>query len=550
MKRTLQSERGIATIIALILVGMLTLLGIAALTTSDDEVSIAGNDLQEMRAFYAAEGGLERGAASLQAEYDSTNAPPLIMPSGGDTVNLCTVEWETTDLGPATMRDLTTGTLAGLHALIKSFAITSTATNTIERARITLNENFETALVPLFQFAVFYGNDLEIAPGADMTLFGRVHSNGGLWLQTSATLKMDSYVTASGHIKHGRKGPGSVDGGDVQIKDATGAYVSMKEGGSGWLESTDNHWYDSSVSRWDGRVRDSAHGQGELNLPLSSNASGDAHALIARDSGGTNPDSYSNQASLKIVDGKIYKKVGSTWSDVTTDFTSKGIITVTNNKFKDQREGKWVDVTDLDVSKLYSQGYGPSNGILYFSDKQSGKDFPAIRLKNATTLGAGLTIASENPMYTLGDYNTVNKKPAALMADAVTFLSSSFNDAKSDSAKSKRVPVATTVNASYLSGNVATTSTNYSGGFENLPRFLEDWAGKAFTWNGSAVCLWNSRQAIGKWANVDYYSAPKRVWSYDTDLNNPNKLPPGTPMIRVFQRTGWQQEDVGYTMTE
>jgi hypothetical protein len=394
---------------------------------------------------------------------------------------------------------------------------------------------------------VFYGNDLEIAPGADMTLFGRVHSNGNLWLQTSNTLRMDSYVTSSGGVRHGRKGPGSVDNGDVQIKDATGTYVSMKEGSTGWLESTDAHWYDSSVARWDGRVRDSSHGQGELNLPLS-NSGSDAHALIARDSG-SNPDSYANKASLKIVDGKIYKLVGSTWNNVTTDFMSKGIITVTNNKFKDQRENKWVDVTDLDVSKLYSQGYAPSNGILYFSDKQSGKDYPAIRLKNATTLNAGLTIASENPLYTFGDYNTVNKKPAALMADAITFLSSSFNDAKSDSAKSKRVPVATTINASYLSGNVETTSSYYSGGFENLPRFLEDWGGRDFTWNGSAVCLWNSRQATGAWANTDYYSPPKRIWSFDTDLNDPNKLPPGTPMIRIFQRTGWQQEDVGYTMT-
>ena len=62
------------------MVAMLTLLGIAALSTSDDEVSIAGNELQEMRAFYAAEAGLEQAASELQDEYDTTGLPPTVMP--------------------------------------------------------------------------------------------------------------------------------------------------------------------------------------------------------------------------------------------------------------------------------------------------------------------------------------------------------------------------------------------------------------------------------------------------------------------------------------
>ena len=68
MKRSrLHSESGFATLIALIMVGMLTLIGLAALSTSDDEVTIAGNELQETRAFYAAEAGLEQAAAELHS---------------------------------------------------------------------------------------------------------------------------------------------------------------------------------------------------------------------------------------------------------------------------------------------------------------------------------------------------------------------------------------------------------------------------------------------------------------------------------------------------
>lgn len=541
-KRISKSERGMATFVALIMVGMLTMLGLAALSTSDDEVKISGNDLHETQAFYAAESGLQMASAHLQDEYAITGAPPLVMPEGSEAMNLCTVAYGAEDAGPAAVRELTTGSLAGLHGLVKSFNLTSTAINSAQHAKVTLKEQFETALVPIFQFAVFYGNDLEIAPGPDMTLMGRVHSNGNLWVQAGSTLRMDSYVTASGKILHGRKGPEPVANGDVQIKDATGAYVSMKLGG-GFLDANSPGWYDSSVSRWDGRVKDSAHGQGTLNLPLASSASGDAHKLIERESG--NPDSYETKATLKIINGVAYRKVGAAWVDVTPTFTALGIMTVTNDKFKDQRENKRVDVTDFDVQKLYTNGYAPSNGVIYFSDKTAGKDFPALRLKNGSTLNSGLSIASENPIYTVGNFNSVDKKPAALMADAITFLSSSWNDVMGDSSKAKRVAVATTVNASYLTGNVNTTPANYNGGFENLPRFLENWSGKNFTWKGSAVNLWNSKQAIGLWGGT-YYTPPNRVWAYDVDLDDPNKLPPETPAIRVFQRTGWQQEDVGY----
>jgi len=59
------------------------------------------------------------------------------------------------------------------------------------------------------------------------------------------------------------------------------------------------------------------------------------------------------------------------------------------------------------MGKLYANGYGPSNGVIYFSDKSAGStEWPALRVKNAAELGAGLTIASENPVYTLGDFNS------------------------------------------------------------------------------------------------------------------------------------------------
>lgn len=539
-KTCLKSDRGMAAVIALIMVGMLTLLGLAALSSSDDEVSIAGNERQETRAFYAAEAGLERAGAAIQTEYEQTGLPPTVMPQGNDSLNGAILAYSTVDNGPAVQRTLTNGTLAGLRALVKTFTINSFGTSLTDQGHVALSQSFETDLIPVYQFAVFYGQPLEIAPGPDMTLVGRVHSNADMYLQAGATLRMDSYVTAAGSIYHGRLGPGSADAGDVQVKNASGTYVSMKTS-SGWMDARQTKWYDSSIGRWGGRVQDKAHGQKTLNLPLTNST--DPHKVIEPAAGG-NTDSYEHQATLKIVDNIAYKLVSGAWVDVTADMTTKGIITYTADKFTDQREGKKIDVTELDVKKMYDNGYGPSNGILYFSDNiTSSSEKPAIRLKNGSELGAGLTIASANPIYTLGNYNSVNKKPASLLADAITYLSGAWDDAKSTLAKSNRVATATTVNASYMTGNVATTSTVYSGGFENLPRFLETWTSKEFTWRGSAVCLWNSRQSVGQW-NGTYYDPPLRRWYYDTDLDNPANLPPGTPMVRVFMQTGWQEQFV------
>lgn len=530
-----------AALIALIMVTMLTLLGLAALSTSDDDVTITGNELQEMRAFYTAEAGLEKAAAAMQSEFDSTGQPPAILPSGTETMNNCVVTFGVVNNGPAAFRDLSNGTLAGLHALVKSFSVTAIASSDVDNAKVQLSQTFEAALVPIFQFAVFYENDLEIGPGPDMTLVGRVHTNSGMWLQAGSSLNMDSYVTASGQMKHGRKGPGSVDNGDVFVKNGSGNYVSMRDGG-GWLDSNDPYWYDTSVARWQGRVQDSAHGQGSLIIPLSSTAGGDAHKLIEPESG--NPDSYERKATIKFIDRQAFQKVGGAWVNVTADMVSKGIITFTDDKFYDGRENTWVDCMELDIDELYDESYAPSNGVIYFSDGTS--DFPALRVQNASQLDTGLAIVSENPIYTVGNFNSSNKKPASLMADAVTFLSSAWDDSQSSSSVNSRTATNTVVNACFLTGNTETTATNYNGGFENLPRFLEKWTNKRFTWRGSAVNLWNSVQANGDWSYGSYYTEPNRDWEFDTDLDDPNNMPPETPAVRVFQRIGWQQQYVGY----
>jgi len=365
-----------------------------------------------------------------------------------------------------------------------------------------------------------------------------------MYLQCSDKLNFDGKVTAAGDIHHGFPGWSGIGdpGGEVNFKDRNDNYQNMEQGGV-WLDADSPNWYDSASARWGGNIQDKAFGQEALNLPLT-NASGDAHKLIERATG--NPDSYENKAGLKILDGVVYKKSGGVWQDVTA---SLPVGTVTNTSFYDDREDKWVNSTDIDMNMLAGSGYFPSNGVIYSSDQRFG--YNATRLVNGSDIGQPLSVFCENPVYVQGDYNTNDKQPAAVIADAVSFLSNDWDDSRSD--KSLRtyrtVSSATEVNLSFITGDREPTSASYGGGLANLPRFLEHWNTTKFTIRGSMVNLWRSQQATGLWCYGgynEYYTAPTRDYQFDPDLNDPNKLPPETPVVRVFQRIGWKQDFVGY----
>ncbi len=94
---------------------------------------------------------------------------------------------------------------------VYSTARTQTAGNfgTVERSVLQLD--FQTRFVPIFQFAAFYDQDLEITPGPSMNINGRIHTNGNLHLTMDDpnTLCIAGQVSAKGHIYNRRKHAGS-----------------------------------------------------------------------------------------------------------------------------------------------------------------------------------------------------------------------------------------------------------------------------------------------------------------------------------------------------
>ena len=280
---------------------------------------------------------------------------------------------------------------------------------------------------------------------------------------------------------------------------------------------------------------------------------------------------------------------------------------LTNTAIQDVREGDNVRLVNLDVSKLYTS-YGAGNvkdtiggtsnaggdGLtLFIQDTSVGtsvsaKGYKAITNNGTTTSGTttvtssshrgvrlingqkvpsiGMTIASPNPVYIQGDFNTgsgstvpsnvgssyggstdpnpyvsgYTKAVAVIVADAVNILSNNWTDANaiiSQSTSTAPSATSTTINAAIVAGNVPTTSSSYSGGIENFPRFHEDWSGDYFTLYGSFALLFDSAQGTGTWSNA-LYSPPDRHWYFDTLLQNSN--PPGFPVAYTYDRGDWQ----------
>ena len=212
-----------------------------------------------------------------------------------------------------------------------------------------------------------------------------------------------------------------------------------------------------------------------------------------------------------------------------------------------------------DQCSLSSHKSHPVDSIyVYNSVPLTGKTMPAVRVVNGSMLPThtapkGFTVATPMPLYVLGDYNVCNPSgssinqnsttytwPAALMGDAITILSDSWNDG-SGTTKKPTASSDTTVNAACLAGIVRSTNGVYSGGVENFFRLLESWTtSRPFYWNGAIIVMFPSAYATNAFVNTgNYYDAPTRHWGFDTNFTQQAGLPPLTPQSKGVIRAKW-----------
>ncbi len=186
------------------------------------------------------------------------------------------------------------------------------------------------------------------------------------------------------------------------------------------------------------------------------------------------------------------------------------------------------------------------------------------RLDNS---GGGFTVASENPVYVQGDYNTKSSDAfwtdhtsddpsaaaAAIIADAVTLLSNSWSDLNSMAQPLSetnrnatttyyRMAIAGGKNINFLQPNGAGNDFGTDGGVHNFLRYIEDWSSATLHYRGSLVSLYYSEYATGIYKCCSLvYNPPTRDYYFDSDFLTPNLLPPGTPMLQDIENLSYWQ---------
>ncbi|HLK11173.1 MAG TPA: PilX N-terminal domain-containing pilus assembly protein [Candidatus Binatia bacterium] len=267
---------------------------------------------------------------------------------------------------------------------------------------------------------------------------------------------------------------------------------------------------------------------------------------------------------------------------------ASGSVTARRGGFYDYREGAWLRMLNVNPHDLLqwnrAQGgplFDPNDttdgGIVLFltvlgpgsTGIPTGNNPPiryAVRIFGSSDLNfpsgmadpTGLTVVSDQAAYVEGNYNvgtvTNPKMPAAVIGDTINVLSAywSRNSATANDYQSYQTTSAyrqvdsagcvgpprtcdTSINAAFIGGVNPTSGAQYSGGFENYPRFHEDWSGStggpALIYRGSFVSFGAPLHNNGNWSyGLPIYTAPVRNWDYDTDFQSSALLPPLTPM--------------------
>ncbi|HEY9282548.1 MAG TPA: hypothetical protein VIP46_03750, partial [Pyrinomonadaceae bacterium] len=214
-------ERGAALATALILLVLMGIVAASIVAVATAEVSVASEDLQQMRTYQCTQAHLEHMTNQFSDLFQKTNSPtasqlnqiasaaPAGLASEGfsfvnpslalDSQKLAiyrarststTSAWPTVVLPPGSTA------FAGLFASLVPYRMRSTCHFDATGTEVTLEREINSYLIPLFQFGMFSDGDIELHPGPAFTFNGRIHANGNVYLNGDVTL-LNKVTTAN-----------------------------------------------------------------------------------------------------------------------------------------------------------------------------------------------------------------------------------------------------------------------------------------------------------------------------------------------------------------
>lgn len=428
----------------------------------------------------------------------------------------------------------------------------------------------------LFQDAVFYQGDLEIATGGDMTIAGPITCNSNVYMgsQTGATLTITAPIYVAGmfngstNVLNGTQlrltsgtplndpvfDPNPADGEEPDQTLQRGIQVTRLQGAQSFIGNVSAtqaaNDYPEAYKNASG-VKDPNEVLRSIIAPPPLNETGEAIAehptIQAR--------RMYNRAGIIITineDGSLDLGTPTNKSLYTSAYNSyvsvdpdRNVMTSIRSSMYDKRESTNISLSTLDVGRLNAAFATNTtlrdafNGVVYIQDKSTSGGLKGVRLKNAETLPnytdgtgqqLGFAVVTEHGLYVQGNYNTSAsgsvRPPSVLMGDAVTVLSGNWDDSRSAGNVFDRPATSVTINSAILTGNTPSdpTTNENSGGVQNLIRLLENWSGQSLTIEGSLGQLFTSRYMTGRFRGNNYNISSSGDADYVYQLPEPRTL--------------------------
>lgn len=562
---------GFALVSTLIFLTVLMALLTAYFVLTRIELGATGASARQTTGFYAAEAGLNLRAEEVRQKFSGYNRPLGTSPSPtnpcqgsnqgtGDfackTYNIqgrSVITYVTEDPrnADANLRRRVVPPGEPYEGLMMEeyvYTTLSEAKGPDARTEAILEMRFKSRLISLFQFAIFYEEDLEFNRTAPMTLNGPVHTNRDLYLDAgrpNSTLRINGRTTAAGRIWRGDKSSRD-SGGIVQVFDganlrtvrSTGALRSVPESEqrewNGWMQANQPRLAPPRPATFDPPWRGTAPAEerlywnrAEVRVVLNLNATTPTVELrtpenapmpffagaTASDCGlGSSGTFYNNRerTSIRMLEVDLWR-----------------LLTCLRDGRIRHPDGRIIPLDD-----------DTDGGLVLFLTVQ-GPDSDrvnnyGVRVRNAATLAAqdgtavrGLTLVTDQALYLQGDFNAQNWRPAAIISDSMNLLSNAwanstnyprhvgcFSNASSLQGDQKSNPncrnrgmgfpngdnhndtsrwlpqaASTTVNAAILTGASITPTRGgqIGGGVHNIFRFHEHWGGNTSSCCGGSV---------------------------------------------------------------
>ena len=244
--KRISSERGASMVVALMV--LLLLMGFVSLVISRvaTETVITYNDSSENKAFAATMAHLEATTRDFADVFERklTPAQKDIDDVAELRISDLTTGFENysfnvniTPTSSSSATEITGGTYSGLYALRDEFQVDITTTDTVTGTQTQLRRRFFNDRIPLFQFGIFFEDDLELNRPPLFTFGGRVHTNENFFVSASPSgIYFKSRATAVGELVNDiwktrtALSVGYDDLGNVFIADAGGTFRELETG--------------------------------------------------------------------------------------------------------------------------------------------------------------------------------------------------------------------------------------------------------------------------------------------------------------------------------